>query len=313
MHQQICFVVGGLRWFFPVIKQIDQSINRSIKQINQSINRSIKQINQSIDQWVVVGINFNQSINQSIDEAQVVILFFSIGGQCTFRNPRYTEILCGRFSHFKMMNSAGRPRPSNSVSASEEIPIWDTSPPQNDFDSANTVIHDQSRRRLSDRLLMPPPIIAPEKSAPSKSPLSISPPSASTTTSKKKPSTLPIPFVSTSVQVLGRSEDTPRASTVKYNAGKYTYRYKAPNYVVTDVPDLWSNSKMEVVEETRGATLRRPAQNSAKNNDSVQLSDRLSRETERSESVQQNIAGITENSRVEIDKDDFFNVLPGMN
>ena len=210
------------------------------------------------------------------------------------------------------MNSSGRPRPSNSVSASEEILIWDMSPSQNESDSADTVIHDQSRRHLSDRLLMPPPSIAPEKSAPSKSPLSISLPSASTTTSKKKPSTSPIPFVSTSVQVLGRSEDTPRPSTVKYDAGKYTYRYKAPNYVVTDVPDLWSNSKMEVVEETRGVTLRRPAKNSARNYDTVQLSDRLSRETERSESVQQNTAGIAENSRMEIDKDDFFSVLSGM-
>ncbi|OQV18567.1 putative Protein SON [Hypsibius exemplaris] len=103
------------------------------------------------------------------------------------------------------------------------------------------------------------PSMAPLKAKASGTQLRVSP---SATPSRVSPSTTPpktptimsdhpVEFVSNSVQVLGRPEDAPH-STGKYETAKY--RYQAPNYVVMDIPDLWSNSKMEVVQEknTRG-------------------------------------------------------------
>ena len=58
----------------------------------------------------------------------------------------------------------------------------------------------------------------------------------------------PVPSVSNSVQksLAGRTVEDVAFNSVKYDT---SYRYKPPNYVVTDVPDLWSNSKIEVTED----------------------------------------------------------------
>lgn len=83
-----------------------------------------------------------------------------------------------------------------------------------------------------DRHLMPPPSVIP--SGPLRK--------------ERQPSLVPVIFVSNSVQsgtfgdTYRKSEDAPRSS-VRYEV---RYRYKRPNYIVTDDPSLWSDSTMHV-------------------------------------------------------------------
>ncbi|XP_055328815.1 protein Son-like [Paramacrobiotus metropolitanus] len=114
--------------------------------------------------------------------------------------------------------------PSSSASNTRRKTTWAD-------DGSSTPDQNSSPRSPSstaDRHLMPPPSFIPTRPTKEKSSLAMK----------------PVNFVSNSVQAatfgttLRRKEDAQR-NTI-------TYKYKRPNYVVTDVPDLWTNSAMLV-------------------------------------------------------------------